>query len=462
MKSRHTTVLVPITAALCVGALVSGCSSSSKSTSSPGSTSSTGQPATAPGSSTSIATSSAAPPTATSKSSGSPVTLTFWGTYGNGGNKSQTNALSATIIPAFEKANPNIKINYVDVPYDSLLQKLETGAAGGQLPDLVRSDLTWVPKFASLGVFAQLDGKMSTFDSLAKADYAGTLAANKYKGHYYGLPLDTNTRVLISNKKALSQAGIAAPPATFAQLQSDGAALAAKKIPVFADSGLQAWNILPWIWSGGGDISNPALTTATGYLNGPKSVAAVQMLVDLYKKGAIPNLLVGNKGAVSTSDGLPKATYADILDGPWMHDIWAGQYKSFAPTYSPIPAGAGGSVSVVGGEDIVMTSNSKHQAAAEQFIAFTQSQTYQLAMAKTGQMSVVSSLGTQEAKLVPYVAPYITALKTARSRPAVPDAPQIDTALADDLTPAFQGKTTVQAALDKAAKDIDPLLTATK
>jgi multiple sugar transport system substrate-binding protein len=397
---------------------------------------------------------------ADSGSSG-PVTLTFWGTYGNGGNKAETDALNKVIIPAFEKQHPNIKVNYVDVPYNSLEQKLETGAAGGELPDLIRSDITWVPKFASLGVFAQLDGTMPDFDQLAKADYPGTLAANKWNGHYYGLPLDTNTRVEISNQAALTSAGISAPPATFDQLQSDATALAAKKISVFADSGLQGWDVLPWIWSGGGDITNPQLTKATGYLNGPKSVAAIQLLVNLYKEGAIPNLIIGNQGAVSTQDGLPKGTYADILDGPWMHDIWAAQYASFNPVYSPMPSGPGGSVSVVGGEDIVMTSTSKNTSADEQFIAFTQSPTFQLAMAKTGEMSVVSSLGAQEVAATPYLAPYVKQLANARSRPAVPDASQIDTVLQDDLTPAFQGSETVQDALNKAASQIDPLLTAT-
>ncbi|HJP76479.1 MAG TPA: extracellular solute-binding protein [Pseudonocardiaceae bacterium] len=398
--------------------------------------------------------------TSSGNSSG-PVTLTFWGTYGNGGNKSETDALNKVIIPAFEKQHPNIKINYVDVPYSSLEQKLETGAAGGELPDLIRSDITWVPKFASLGVFAQLDGTMPNFDALAKADYPGTLAADKWNGHYYGLPLDTNTRVLISNQTALTSAGVTAPPSTFEALQSDASALAAKKISVFADSNLQAWDVLPWIWSGGGDITNPQLTKATGYLNGPKSVAAIQLLVNLYKQGAIPNLIIGNQGATSTQDGLPKGTYANILDGPWMHDIWTAQYASFNPVYSPMPSGPGGSISVVGGEDIVMTATSKNTAADEEFIAFSQSPTFQLAMAKTGEMSVVSSLGSQEVAATPYLAPFVKQLATARSRPAVPDASQIDTVLSDDLTPAFQGSETVQDALNKAAGQIDPLLTAT-
>src|ERR1044072_833400 len=73
--------------------------------------------------------------TPSSKAAG-PVTLTFWGTYGNGGNKAQTSVLNQTIIPAFEKAHPDIKVSYVDIPYDSLLQKLETSAAGGKLAAL--------------------------------------------------------------------------------------------------------------------------------------------------------------------------------------------------------------------------------------------------------------------------------------------------------------------------------------
>jgi multiple sugar transport system substrate-binding protein len=416
---------------------------------------------------TAVAVSAALAVTACSDTSASPknagpVTVTLWGTYGNGGNKTQTSVLDKTIIPAFEKAHPDIKIDYVDIPYDSLLQKLETSAAGGKLPDLIRSDVTWVPKFASLGVFARLDGTMSDFKTLAAGAYPGSLATNEWQGHYYGLPLDTNTRVLISNPAALEAAGLTAPPATVAQFTAMADTLAAKHIALFADSGLQGWDVLPWIWSAGGEITDPSMKKATGYLNGPASVSAVQTLVDLYRKGAISKLIIGDKGAVSTQDGLPKTKYATVLDGPWMPAIWAAQYPKFHPTYSPVPAGAGGSVSVVGGEDIVMTSSSPHQKQAEAFLRFTQSATYQLAMAKTGQMSVVKSLDSQESGLFPFYSAFIKQLQNAKARPAVPEEPQIDTVLQNSLVPAFQGKTTVRQALDNAARQIDPLLTATR
>lgn len=388
-----------------------------------------------------------------------PVTLTFWGSYGNGGNSAQQDALKSSLIPAFERANPNIKVNYVDIPYNDLLQKLTTGAAGGQLPDLVRSDINWVPQLASQGVLVPLSKKMSGFQKLAGATYPGVLATNKWNGAYYGLPLDTNTRVLISNSAALSKAGLTQPPSTFAELQSMEQKLKGTGVAVFADSGLGAWDVFPWIWSGGGEVTNKNLTKASGYLDGPKSVAAVQMLVDFYKDGEIPNLIVGNQGATSTQDGLPKANYATILDGPWMQAIWSAQYSSFKPVYSPMPAGDGGSISVVGGEDVVLTSTSQHQAAAEKFIEFTQSKEFQIAMAKTGQMTVVPGYADAQAALGPYLKVFSDQLKTAEPRLAIPQAAKVDTILSDALTPAFEGKTTVKAALTSAAQQIDPLLT---
>jgi multiple sugar transport system substrate-binding protein len=386
------------------------------------------------------------------------VTVTFWGSYGNGGNSTQQDALNATLIPAFEAAHPGIKIKYVDVPYDSLLQKLTTSAAGGELPDLVRADLGWVPQFADLGVLVALSDAMPDFKALADATYPGTLATNLYKGKYYGLPLDTNTRVLVVNQAALDKAGVSAPPATFDELKALSDKLKGTDIQVFADGGLGGWNLFPWIWSGGGNVTDPELSKATGYLNSSESVAAVQMLVDLYTAGQIPNLIIGNQGAVGTSDGLPAENYATILDGPWMAGIWAEQYPDFTPVYAPVPAGPGGSISVVGGEDIVLTTASKHQEAALEFIRFTQSEQFQIEMAKTGQMTVIPAFADKQAEILPFLAPFAEQLKTAKSRLAIPGSSKVDGILNAELVPAFEGKISVEEALTKAAAQIDPLL----
>jgi len=388
------------------------------------------------------------------------VTITFWGSYGNGGNSTQQDALNNTLIPAFEASHPGIKVKYVDIPYDSLLQKLTTSAAGGELPDLVRSDLGWVPQFAKLGVLLPLSDAMGDFKDLAGKTYPGVLATNLYKGKYYGLPLDTNTRVLVTSQAALDAAGLSAPPATFDELKAAAAKLKDKGMSVFADGGLGAWNIMPWIWSGGGDITDPDLKTSTGYLDSDQNVATVQMLVDLYKAGQIPNLIIGNQGATGTSDGLPSAAYANIFDGPWMAGIWKDQYPDFTPIYAPIPVGPGGSVSVVGGEDIVVTASSPNKDAALEFVRFTQSEQFQIEMVKTGQMTVHPDYADQQNAIAPYYATFATQLKTAKNRLAISSASKVDGILNTELTAAFKGDVSVKEALSKAAAQIDALLAA--
>jgi multiple sugar transport system substrate-binding protein len=389
-----------------------------------------------------------------------PATLTFWGSYGNGGNSTQQDALNKTLIPAFEKDNPTIKVKYIDIPYDSLLQKLTTSAAGDALPDLVRADLGWVPQFADLGVLTPLSDQMSDFKKLGSATYPGSLSTNLYKGKYYGLPLDTNTRVLITSQAALDAAGVTSPPATFDDLRAMATKLKGTGKSIFADSGLGAWNISPWIWSGGGAITNAKLTKSTGYLDSEKSVAAVQMLVDFYKEGLIPNLIIGNEGATGTSDGLPGGKYATILDGPWMQGVWSGQYPDFKPIYTPVPAGPGGSISVVGGEDIVLTASSKHKDAAMKFIRFTQTEKFQMEMVKTGQMTAIPAFADRQAGIASFYSTFAEQLKTAKSRVAIPQASKVDTILSTELTSAFKGEISVKDALSKAAAQIDQLLAA--
>src|SRR3954451_7005013 len=296
------------------------------------------------------------------------VTITFWHAYAENASAPEMQRLTKIVIPRFEKLNPGVKVEQVPFSYGNLQQKLTTSVAGGTLPDVVRADLAWVPQYAKLGAFAQLDRVMPDFKKYAKAMYPGSLATNYYKGHYYGLPLDTNTRVLMYNQDALAAAGITSPPKTFDALRAAAPKLKAKGIYLFADGGTGGWNVLPWIWSGGGSLTNKTFTKASGYLNGPKTVAAVQLLVDLYKDGAIPSLITGDQGATGTEDGLATGKYATIRDGPWMFPIFAKAYPSFKLQPALVPAGPGGSVSVVGGEDIVISQSSKNKAAAAEFV----------------------------------------------------------------------------------------------
>lgn len=383
-------------------------------------------------------------------------TVTFWHAYS--ADSPEVKTLETTIIPAFEKKNPGVTVKDVAVPYDQLHQKLVTAVAGDVLPDLVRADIGWVPELANLGVLVPLDTSMPDFTTLSAQSYPGSLATNKWKGHYYGLPLDTNTRVLMYNADVLKKAGIATPPATVAELVADAPKLKAVGASAFADNGAGGWNVLPWIWSAGGQITDPDVTKATGYLNSDASIAGVQTLVDLYKAGYLPDIILGGEGGVSTSDGLATGKYATILDGPWMYPIFASQYPDFTLNAAQVPQGAGGSISVVGGEDIVLTQSSKNQAAATEFMRYMVSEEAQLAMAKVGQMPVLANLGDKLTSVNAYYAPFVTQLATARPRPVTPAWSEIDAMLQDEVRSALKGDKSVKSALDEAASKADALL----
>lgn len=383
-------------------------------------------------------------------------TVTFWHAYS--ADSQEVKTLETVIIPKFEQLHPGVKVTDVAVPYDQLHQKLVTAVAGDTLPDLVRSDIMWVPELADLGVLVPLDQQLPDFSTYSGQVYKGALATNAWKGHYYGLPLDTNTRVLLYNSDALAKAGITAPPATFADLRADAPKLTAAGVSTFADNSTSGWNVLPWIWSAGGSVTDDKVTKATGYLNSAASVAGVQLLVDLHKQKAIPDIILGGTGGTATSDGLATGQYATILDGPWMYPIFASQYPKFQLKAAPVPSGDGGSVSVVGGESVVLTKSSKNKDAAAEFLRYLLSQDAQLAMAKVGQMPVLSNLGDQLTSINAYYGPFVTQLANARPRTPTPAWPKIDDILKAQIQKALQGDVSVQDALDQAAAQIDPLL----
>jgi ABC-type glycerol-3-phosphate transport system substrate-binding protein len=384
------------------------------------------------------------------------TTVTFWDAYSSDGPEVKT--LEKVIIPGFEKTHPGIVVKDVTIPYDSLHQKLVTAVAGGQLPDLVRADIIWVPELGNLGVLEPLDKAMPDFKKIAASVFSGPLATNYWHGHYYGLPLDTNTRIFNYNPAALEAIGANGPPTTFAQLKSMSAQAKAKGYYLYAESGTSCWNVCPWIWSNGGSITNKTYTKATGYLNSPKSVAAIQMLIGMYKAGQMPGILVDQNAGLSTYDGINQNKYVATLDGPWMDAIFGAAFPKTQISGSLIPAGPGGSRSVVGGEDIVLTKSSKNKTAALTFLRYLLGYGSQAQMALAGQMPVLKSSSKWLTRVHSYYAPYVKQLATAQPRTPTPKWTQIDQVITQDVAKAFQGSMTAQQALTDAAHQIDGLL----
>lgn len=383
-------------------------------------------------------------------------TVTFWNGYAADGDEIKT--FTDVVLPAFNKLYPNVTVKHQEIPYDDLRQKLVTGLAGGTLPDVLRADIIWVPEFADQGALLALDEEMPDFADLTAGMFPGPVSTNKWADHYYGLPLDTNTRVLFYDTKAFKDAGIDAAPATIDELE-----VAFDKVKAtlgndyfgYAEGGTGPWSVLPWIWSFGGGITDEGLTKATGTLNGPETVAAVTRLKQWLDKGYLSPSILG--GGLATSEQFGNGKAAMILEGPWMPGIFKNQFPALTYDFATVPAGSGGSASVVGGEDIVVFKSTKDKEAALAFTRFMVSEEAQLAMGKIGQMPVLQSLaGSSE--LPDFYPMFQEQLKTAKARTPVPSWPKIDELVSNAVLTALRGDAPVQAALDEAATAVDALL----
>jgi multiple sugar transport system substrate-binding protein len=382
--------------------------------------------------------------------------VTFWATYNTVSPEYQV--LAEQVIPAFEQLYPNISVDAQAIPDSEMRQKLLAAVAGGEAPDLARMDIVQVPEFAELGGLAAVDSLIPDFATYSEQFYPGTLATNIFQGHYYGLPLDTNTRLIFYNPALLEEAGVTAPPATFEEFQAAAEAVKALEkngVTGYSEGGSGAWNILPWIWSNGGAITDDTYTVATGYLNSEGTVGAVNLIKSWLDNGLMSETILG--GGLATSQELAEGKVAMIVDGPWMPAIFAAQYPDFKFELSAFPTGPGGSVSVIGGEDIVLFESSENKEAALAFMQFIDSSTAQLDFAATGQMSVLKELENNP-ELPAHFPVFQTQLNTAQPRTPSPAWPKIDEAIGAAVTQALTGEVDAEAALDEAAAAVDELL----
>ena len=435
---KRTWAVILAAASIVVSACGSGAASPSASTTAP----STGPSASEP------APSASQNPAADECAGGKVAKITFWHNYNNDGP--EIRQIDSVVIPAFQRKCPNITVEATYQTYTGWHDQLVTAIAGGGLPDVMRMDIIWTPEFAALGALAEVGG-MSGFDAIKASAFPGPMATNAHKGKYYGVPLDTNTQVLIYNTNLVPTA-----PKTLDEVKT-----AAKTMKGTGQWGLglmgsEDWNVLPWFWTAGGSVTDDAITKASGSLDSAASIAALQWLVDLKNDGLFGPSATG--GSPDAWGGFQSAKYGMISDGPWFFPIIG---TAMGPNVVPatMPTGPGGSISVIGGENMVIFKSSQNQEAAWAFSRFMLSDEAQMDMAAVGQIPVTESAAASKAVAsVPYLAPYIEQLKTAKPRPVTPAWAKMHPILNDAFDAALRGKKTAAEALHEAAALIDPLL----
>ena len=217
---------------------------------------------------------------------------------------------------------------------------------------------------------------------------------------------------------------------------------------------LSGWNVLPYIWSNGGNITNEDNTKASGYINSEATIKAVQMLADMAKNGQLSGY---NSGDIPMTDGFGTGRYMLLLEGPWKTAELAGAYPDMAYGNCQLPAGEAGSISVLGGEDIAMF-NTANKDAAWEFMKFMTSPFAEEEMAKCGQIPVNKTALKSDTVKNAAFAPFLEAITTAKARPAVAAWSEIDNELTIAMTEIIANGADAKETLDALAIKIDALL----
>lgn len=121
-----------------------------------------------------------------------------------------------SIFEPYEKANPNIKIDFQAIPWDQYWQKQLLLLASGQvLGDVMLIDAKWTQDAIKGNFMMPLDSyikrdKVDTQDFVQASlrEYRKGLASS---GTLYGLPLISSAQLLYYNKDIFAQSGMTAP-----------------------------------------------------------------------------------------------------------------------------------------------------------------------------------------------------------------------------------------------------------
>jgi multiple sugar transport system substrate-binding protein len=385
------------------------------------------------------------------------IKLVFWHHYNEQSNENKT--LMNIIIPKFEKENPGVKIEAVSHDWADLHNKALVAATANNLPDVMRVDSAWIPEFVDVGILQPLDQKFDDFNDVRKGLLDGPMNTAKVDGHYYGLGLNTNTKIMFYNTKLLTDNDVEMPKTL------DDFFKAAEKVsqnnngqPIwgYGEPALSGWNILPLIWSNGGEILNEDCTIATGFLDSELNIELLEKLVELYKNAYMTGF---NSGDIPMTDGFAQGRYAMIFDGPWKYAELRGGHSDFTDyATTTMPKGKGGSIQVLGGEDISITSEANADYAWK-FVKFMTSEFAQVEMGKVGQIPVnKTALNNEEITSIKDFTVFLEAIKSSRPRPAISDWSKVDQLINDAFTVAMIGNKSPEEALKEAAQNIDKLL----
>ncbi|MGV9253035.1 extracellular solute-binding protein [Streptomyces sp. NPDC003697] len=384
-----------------------------------------------------------------SKSDG-PVTITWWDTS-NATNEAPT---YQALVKQFGAAHKDIKVKYVNVPFDQAQNKFDTAAGSKGAPDVLRSEVGWTPAFAKKGFFLPLDGT----DALADQDkFQGSLVKQaQYEGKTYGVPFVTDTLALVYNKQLFQKAGVTEAPRTWDELRSAAAKVKDKTGVDGYWGSTQGYYAQTFLYGEGTDTVDASAKKIT--VNSAPAKKAYGTWLSLFSGKGLHKADTTADAYAHIQDAFVNGKVAAIIQGPWeITNFYKGAaFKDKANLgIATVPAGSAGKAGApTGGHNLSVYAGSDkaHQEAALKFVNFMTSAKSQETIAlKNSTLPTRGDAYTAQVKADPGIAGYQGVLAAAQPRPELPEYSSLWTPLDTELPKIAGGK----EPLDKGLSNVE-------
>lgn len=366
------------------------------------------------------------------------------------------------LIATFEQQNPGTKIRWVDVPWAEMERKILTAVAAKSAPDVVNLNPSFASQLAVRNAWLTLDEKVSP--DVKQQYFSNIWQSSTIDGKSFGLPWYLTTRVAIYNTDLLKQAGVAKPPATYAELAQAAKQIKDKtgKYAFFAtvvpeDSG----EVLESFVQMGVQLVDNQGKAA---FNTPQGKAAFQYWVDLYKNGLIPKevLTEGHRHAIDLYQQGQTAVLASGAE-------FLKTIEKNAPSIAKVSASAPQITGDTGKKNVavmnlVIPKDTDQPDAALKFALFVTNNDNQLSFAKAANVLPSTVKASQDS--------YFTATSTAATSvdkarivsasqlkdaevlvPAMKNIKDLQKVVYQNLQATMLGQKTVDQAINDAAQD---------
>jgi multiple sugar transport system substrate-binding protein len=418
------------------------------------------------------ATPSAAPPSAASSASqpaSSPSAAGYTGpeatiSYSIWGDPAEIKNQQA-VVDAFHVANPKITVKVTVSDWDTYWDKLQTGIAGGDAPDVFAMDGPLFPDYQSRDVLLDLKPFIDRdgYDLGQLADQA--VADFTTPDGQFGLPRDLNVIALFYNKAMFDAASISYPDETW-----DWAKLVEVAHQLTKDStgdgkpdqwGFYTetsdmenyWSSL--VWQNGGDILAPDKKSTL--LGSDEAVAGIQFLQDLiWKEKVMPDPAL----FAEVGDAFEMGKAAMEANGSWL--VATDQAAGLNFGIAPLPKGPAGQATSINPTGAVVYAKTKSQDAAWEFVKYLASPA-----AQTKLMELRAALPANKEVLAgPFGASFDGAkvladsISYAHIKPSFAGYDDFATKLQTELDANVftEPNETVRQAIDKVLPDLNALL----